>query len=237
MSEPSSQATVASPPESEEVGLDSQNISTEVKTDYTSEEFPAELRLGKLALRPGPNTTFKQCEDLMLSIHDSIDTVQHQRHSLMRLLERTKGLLICINACLLQNEPAELEDDGVFPLKLKTHVDSLISMLISADEFVKKQSMQKFVNRQNVEARLLGFHQELAAISQDLSLAIEIDLKKWRVEDREDRAADLAELEITLKHLIDNDYKILNALELKQQEYLEAMEYLEEDGGFGEVAR
>ncbi|KAJ3219774.1 hypothetical protein HDU67_009586 [Dinochytrium kinnereticum] len=106
-------------------------------------------------------------------------------------------------------------------------------MLIEADEFVKKQALQKFmqrfVNRQNVEARLLGFHQELASISQDLALAIEIDLKQWREEDREDRASDLAELEITLQHLIDNDYKILNALELKQQEYLEAMEALQKN--------
>ncbi|KAJ3096500.1 hypothetical protein HDU97_005859 [Phlyctochytrium planicorne] len=118
-------------------------------------------------------------------------------------------------------------------LSVASQPDFGFSLLISMEEFARKQAaqkfMQRFVNRQHVEARLLAFHQELATISQDVSLSLDIDLRNWREEDREDRAADLAELEITLQHLIDNDYKILNALELKQQEYLEAMEALQKN--------
>ncbi|KAJ3013229.1 UNVERIFIED_CONTAM: hypothetical protein HDU68_000813 [Siphonaria sp. JEL0065] len=53
-------------------------------------------------------------------------------------------------------------------------------------------------------------------LAQDLMVAIEIDNKSWMDEDREDRRLDLQELDETLQHLVDNDYKILNALELKQ---------------------
>ncbi|KAJ3102228.1 hypothetical protein HDU96_009710 [Phlyctochytrium bullatum] len=179
----------------------------------------------------------KQCEELLVTIQQAIPTLQHQRHSLSRLLERSKGLITTMTKSFTREDGGPVDDTNatapsgwVIPPHVKTHLESVVAMLISVEEFVQKQSiqkfMQRFVNRQNVEARLLCFHQELATISQDLSMG---DLRQWREEDREDRAADLSELEITLQHLVDNDYKILNALELKQQEYLEAMEALQKN--------
>ncbi|KAJ3307731.1 hypothetical protein HDU76_004415 [Blyttiomyces sp. JEL0837] len=56
-----------------------------------------------------------------------------------------------------------------------------------------------------------------------------VDARQWADEDKQDREADAQDLEMTLQHLVENDYKILNALELKQQEYLEAMEALQKN--------
>ncbi|KAJ3038963.1 Leucine-rich repeat serine/threonine-protein kinase 2, partial [Rhizoclosmatium hyalinum] len=66
-------------------------------------------------------------------------------------------------------------------------------------------------------------------IAQDLTVAIQIENDSWAREDSEDRKFDAEQLEMTLQHLVDNDYKILNALELKQVEYLEACEALQKN--------
>jgi hypothetical protein len=84
--------------------------------------------------------------------------------------------------------------------------------------------MQRFVNRHQTSAKIEILHEELAGIAQDLQMSMEIDLRQWLEEDKEDRKNDLADLDFTLQHLVENDYKILNALELKQHDYLEALE-------------
>ncbi|KAI8606790.1 kinase-like domain-containing protein, partial [Chytriomyces sp. MP71] len=106
-------------------------------------------------------------------------------------------------------------------------------LLKAIDGFVRKQGstkfMNSFVNRETISARITQFNQEMSVIAQDLALWIEIDSKLWTDEDRDDRKADIEELDRTLQHLVDNDYKILNALELKQVEYFEAIEALEKN--------
>jgi hypothetical protein len=84
--------------------------------------------------------------------------------------------------------------------------------------------MVAFMQRHTTQAKIMELQQSITGIATDLNLAMEIDTKAWIEEDQEDKRKDLELIDETLKHLVDNDYKILNSLELKQQEYFEAME-------------
>ncbi|KAJ1548731.1 hypothetical protein HK405_016009, partial [Cladochytrium tenue] len=171
-------------------------------------------------------------------IKAGLEQVKQNKHSIQRLLDRADRLLAVVDAFLdkerlkaRQTSPSGILGDIVVPNHIRKSVQALTNALQSIDEFVRRQSskkfMQNFVSRQSTSAKIDILHQELAVVAHDLSLSLEVDSRAWADEDRQDRENDKVELELTLQHLIDNDYKILNALELKQQEYLEAMEALQ----------
>ncbi|KAJ3416314.1 hypothetical protein HDV05_002254 [Chytridiales sp. JEL 0842] len=193
--------------------------------------------------------------DLIHHIVRGVEIVQQNKSSLHRLAERANRVLDTVNAFVKnevrkkkrqeggsedgeeeeeEEEEEELDTSKVdLPEHIMVHLNAMIELLEKVDEFVKKESgkkfMQRFVNRHQTAAKIGIFHDELAGIAQDLQMALEIDLRQWLEEDKEDRKNDLADMDFTLQHLVDNDYKILNALELKQQDYLEALEALQKN--------
>ncbi|KAJ3197366.1 hypothetical protein HK101_004242 [Irineochytrium annulatum] len=217
----------------------------------TNGDIPASLIIGSLTetfvlacksvgLLPIP--VLAHCAALIHTIYSGIRMVKHQRHALDRLVDRANRILASVNVfaqrerdrMAIEAEGNGLDSDAVraaliteleFPPHIMNHLNSLISVLQTTDEYVKKMEgkkfMQRFVNRHSIEAKISVLHQELASIAQDLSLALDVDTRRWREEDKEDRDADMQELEVTLQHLIDNDYKVNQC---PPQEYMEAME-------------
>ncbi|RKO87899.1 hypothetical protein BDK51DRAFT_49851 [Blyttiomyces helicus] len=176
-----------------------------------------------------------ECVFLAIDIAQAVDTMKSNRHSCVRIIERANRIMKTVDS-LASQELDRMEQDGKEPkiedIQLPTHIMAhlltLVEVLQETEEFVKSQInqrfIQRFLNRDAIESTLAGLHSQLQVISADLQLALAVDAKSWREQDRLDRDEDLAELEVTLKTLLENDYKILNALELKQQEYMEAME-------------
>ncbi|KAI9340148.1 hypothetical protein DFJ73DRAFT_662118, partial [Zopfochytrium polystomum] len=160
--------------------------------------------------------------------------IQHNKHSIRRLILRSSRILASVESYARRerDRPPSPEPPGL-PENIAAFVKALMGVLESVDDFVQKHAtkkfMQHFVNRQSTAAKLQLLHRELASIAQDLSLSLQLDARAWAEEDKADREADVADMDFTLQHLVDNDYKILNALELKQQEYLEAMEALQKN--------
>ncbi|KAI8830376.1 hypothetical protein BJ741DRAFT_619927 [Chytriomyces cf. hyalinus JEL632] len=170
---------------------------------------------------------------LIQAVLEALSQVKRNRSSLKRLTGRAHSIMLTINEFVRLDCAAKEGVVGPLPASIKRIVDSLLELLKAIEAFVKKQGstkfMNSFVNREQIAARISQFNQEMTAVAQDLTLSIEVDSKAWADEDREDRKSDLEELDHTLQHLVDNDYKILNALELKQVEYFEAIEALEKN--------
>ncbi|KAJ3122154.1 hypothetical protein HK100_012112 [Physocladia obscura] len=169
-----------------------------------------------------------------------VDRCALARAALRRWRGRAQSLVqLCLSAPLSDRQQKDKDNEQYsnysnylyFNAAKADSAVSLLALVKQVATFVAKLSeakfMHSFVNRDATAARMAVFNQELASIAQIMSLAIEADAKAWAEEDKEDRKLDLLELENTLQHLVDNDYKILNALELKQVEYFEAIEALQ----------
>ncbi|KAJ3125968.1 hypothetical protein HK100_010509 [Physocladia obscura] len=166
-------------------------------------------------------------------------------HQLRRLVDRARVLLTTADSFLLQLHPNSAA-------LLPTQIDSFNAWLVNFKECAKNLAdsnlMHSIVNKDLIAAKVMLLSEDLTALSQDLSLVIQVDSKVWAQEDREDRQFDMDDLNQTLQHLVDNDYKvdilivslisatheflihpvkILNALELKQVEHLEAIDALQ----------
>ncbi|KAJ3025206.1 UNVERIFIED_CONTAM: hypothetical protein HDU68_007362 [Siphonaria sp. JEL0065] len=153
---------------------------------------------------------------LLDSISLSVVQVKQNRRSLDRLVQRSRSLIQSI-ATFIQNASVDAS------ASLSFHLETFTVFLQELDDFAKKAGDEKDI----IAARILELNNELTMLVNDFSLVIAVDSKDWLVEDQQDREFDKQELEQTLQHLVDNDYKILNALELKQVEYFEAIDALQ----------
>ncbi|KAJ3242654.1 hypothetical protein HDU78_001323 [Chytriomyces hyalinus] len=158
---------------------------------------------------------------LTLEDCDGNSCLRHYAASLGRIVARLKTLTQAAN---------QIQRQVGADASCVTMVESLVEAVTL---FVAKLGNSKFmhtlVNRDAVADRIAAFNQEISAAASTIAVQIELDSKNWADEDREDRRLDKEELDLTLQHLVDNDYKILNALELKQNEYMEAMEALQKN--------
>ncbi|KAJ3283279.1 hypothetical protein HDU79_009193 [Rhizoclosmatium sp. JEL0117] len=64
-------------------------------------------------------------------------------------------------------------------------------------------------------------------LAMDASTLFAVSFSQWSAEDKEDRQLDAQDLNDTLYHLVNNDYKILDSLELKEMEFLEAIDAIQ----------
>ncbi|KAJ3408142.1 hypothetical protein HDV05_005130 [Chytridiales sp. JEL 0842] len=171
------------------------------------------------------------------SIIVGVETVKYNRYTLQRIVERANRILITLNE-MIRKESEKLEDvktikleDLPLPDYIKRNMEALIAVLKETDEFLKKEAPKKFMisfmQRHTTQAKITELLQDITGIASDLNLAMEIDTKAWIEEDQGDKRRDIEAIDETLKNLVDNDYKILNSLELKQQEYFEAMEAIQ----------
>ncbi|KAJ3110187.1 hypothetical protein HK100_003129, partial [Physocladia obscura] len=178
------------------------------------------------SIPPQLSSKINHAVHLIARISGAIDknSIWQNHAALRRLAARSNSIAVLLRRVVSFSDSG-VTTDGV--------ADLLVEFLEALDAFVEKQKDSKFmnnlVNKDGISARIAQFNQDLTSIATDLSLAVEIDMKLWAEEDREDRRLDLEELDQTLQHLVDNDYKILNALELKQIEYFEAIEALQKN--------
>ncbi|KAJ3066064.1 hypothetical protein HDU98_010612 [Podochytrium sp. JEL0797] len=165
------------------------------------------------------------CTFLLSSISTKISSLTQHKTSLGRWLQRAQLLASTLETSLQSNLSA--------PTPMQESVASLLALAKRVEAFVTRQAsakfMRSFMNRETALARISVFHQELASIANCLALAVQVNNQAWAGEERQDLRLDMEDLDRTLQHLLENEYKILNALELKQVEYLEAVEALQKN--------
>ncbi|KAI8833166.1 hypothetical protein BJ741DRAFT_551463 [Chytriomyces cf. hyalinus JEL632] len=164
----------------------------------------------------------KHCQHILESISSSIARIKQNKSAFQRLLSRA-NLVLGLASSLSNGSDAMAALDS-----LKAFLDHFQCITSKLEE---ANFMHNFINKDTITAKVMDLNQSLTNVAQDISLAVQLDTRTWAHEDREDRKQDAEDLDQTLQHLIDNDYKILNALELKQVEYLEAIEALEKTIG------
>ncbi|KAJ3006870.1 UNVERIFIED_CONTAM: hypothetical protein HDU68_003835, partial [Siphonaria sp. JEL0065] len=166
---------------------------------------------------------------ILSSILSLVSSVSHNKASLKRWTKRAQNVTDSTKSFV----KIGIQKRTFISEEIQSSVSQLLGLAKNVEAFVTKlggaKFMYNYINKDTATARISIFNQELSSIGQQLSFAIDIDNKSWAAEDREDRKLDLQELDHTLQHLVDNDYKILNALELKHVEYFEAMEALQKN--------
>ncbi|KAJ3068035.1 hypothetical protein HDU98_008792 [Podochytrium sp. JEL0797] len=174
-----------------------------------------------------------ELNELLASIAEATSAAAQNQSALRRLVSRSTALVDAIAAHCQAAAPQTAPPP--IPPALALLATTLIEFLKETDAFVRKTSqenvttvfMHNFVNRDLITARIQELSFEQAMLVTDFSLALQIESTGFAEEDALDRKLDAEELDRTLQHLVDNDYKILNALELKQVEYLEAIDALQ----------
>ncbi|KAI9339650.1 hypothetical protein BDR26DRAFT_862072 [Obelidium mucronatum] len=168
-----------------------------------------------------------QLTDLLHSVQSGISELKHNKRALDRLFLRASTLL---DTCRVYVESHPTQDGSV-PTSIRFHLESLTAFLTETNAVVQKASkdnfMHTFVNREIIVATIAELNNELNMLVNDVSMLLHIETREWAIEDQDDRKLDKEDMDQTLQHLVDNDYKILNALELKQVEYLEAIDALQ----------
>ncbi|KAJ3024869.1 UNVERIFIED_CONTAM: hypothetical protein HDU68_007694 [Siphonaria sp. JEL0065] len=176
-----------------------------------------------------------QIRDLLTKAAGAVHAIKHHRIAINRILLRAHSILAALNDLIVSNASTASVSAAAAGVasSIHSHLDLLIDILTRFDSWLLKLAdtnfMHTVVNKELILGKLMITNEELTMLSQDLALTVQIDSRLWNQEDQEDRKLDNEELDQTLQHLVDNDYKILNALELKQVEYLEAMEALQKN--------
>ncbi|KAJ3289173.1 hypothetical protein HDU79_004264 [Rhizoclosmatium sp. JEL0117] len=155
---------------------------------------------------------------LTSEIASKVSSVATNKSSLRRLLDRFT---------FLASAATKVADSNRKLLISSALLAAAKSLVETIEKLSNAKFMYSYVNKDTINSRIAVLSQTLHSIANDLSLAVQLDQSEWAQEDREDRRLDLEELDHTLQHLVDNDYKILNALELQRVEYLEAIDALQ----------
>ncbi|KAI9143053.1 kinase-like domain-containing protein [Paraphysoderma sedebokerense] len=155
------------------------------------------------------------CLFLLTEIWRSAENIKFNRCRARRLAERTQFVV-----------------DALFDLYGKKHEADVCRLYFSLleeistylNKLASQSTIKRLINNHSIEVNLDALSTSLLAQAQTLQLCLQFNQLEWRVEDREDQREDNIQIQNSLSLLLDNSHKILESLEIKHNQIMEAME-------------
>ncbi|TPX78104.1 hypothetical protein CcCBS67573_g00622 [Chytriomyces confervae] len=164
------------------------------------------------------NPLLRETAALVSTISALLPSVTANRASITTMLARARLILHSFGTYADKELPDSIVSTVLGPLN---------RILGSLETLTQTTFMHSVLNWKPALSKLAKLQDQLHSLAQSASLIAAVDSSSWKLLDRRDAQLDKQMLESTLGTLIENDYKILDALELKHAQYLEAIEAIE----------
>ncbi|KAJ3130504.1 hypothetical protein HK098_000069 [Nowakowskiella sp. JEL0407] len=187
-------------------------------------------------------------ESLQHNVHVSKRIIERASKAL-EVLDNWNSALIAIatEKKLHSDNESDAVDEIALPSQLAAQTEAILSLLVSIEQFIqqhtKRQAMIRIINRQSIDAKLHSLRDRLVGICNEIQSLLllkldeqggsvfcapgsldAVDTSKWASDDTVDHEDDIADMEDRLQEIMDDDYRIIQYLGLKESEYLEALE-------------